>query len=186
MATPDELAIEWHRADAGELPLPDRSFDVVLCQMGLQFIADKPAALREMRRVLDAGGRLALNVPGPTPEPLALLADTLAERLRPEAAGFLHAVFSLHDPEQLRSLVEAGGFEDVACDRATASLHLPPPREFLWQYVRSTPLTGPLAQAGAQMRASIERDVAAAWEPYVEDGAMRFDVGLATVTARRG
>lgn len=184
-ATPGELAIEWHRADAGDLPLPDRSFDVVLCQMGLQFVADKPAALREMRRVLDAGGRLALNVPGPTPAPFARLADTLGDHLRPEVAGFVHAVFSLHDPLELQHLVAAGGFEDVAVDRSTASLDLPPPREFLWQYVHSTPLAGPLAQAGAETRRSIEQEVAAAWEEFVEDGAMRLDVDVLTVTARR-
>jgi ubiquinone/menaquinone biosynthesis C-methylase UbiE len=184
-ATPGEPTIEWHRADAGELPLPDRSFDAVLCQMGLQFMADKPAALREMRRVLDAGGRLALNVPGPAPEPFARLAEILADRLRPQAAGFVHAVFSLHDPDQLRSLVAVAGFEDVACERSTASLRVPPPREFLWQYVRSTPLTAPLAQAGAETRTQIERDVAAAWEPFAEDGAMRLDVGVTTATARR-
>ena len=34
------------------MPIPDASFDVVLCQMGLQFMPDKLAALREIRRVL--------------------------------------------------------------------------------------------------------------------------------------
>jgi ubiquinone/menaquinone biosynthesis C-methylase UbiE len=39
------------------MPLPDDGFDVVLCQMGLQFFQDKVAALREMRRTLAPGGR---------------------------------------------------------------------------------------------------------------------------------
>ena len=39
------------KASAEAMPLPDASFDVVLCQMGLQFVPDKHAALREMRRV---------------------------------------------------------------------------------------------------------------------------------------
>ncbi len=30
------------------LPLPSESFDIVLCQMGLQFVADRPAPLPEM------------------------------------------------------------------------------------------------------------------------------------------
>ena len=37
--------------------LPDAAFDVVLCQQGVQFFPDRPAALREMRRVLVPGGR---------------------------------------------------------------------------------------------------------------------------------
>ena len=39
------------------MSLPDASFDVVLCQMGLQFVRDRHAALREMHRVLVPGGR---------------------------------------------------------------------------------------------------------------------------------
>jgi ubiquinone/menaquinone biosynthesis C-methylase UbiE len=42
--------------------LDDASFDVVLCQQGLQFFPDKAVALREMRRVLAHNGRLALSV----------------------------------------------------------------------------------------------------------------------------
>ena len=57
-----DIAIEWQQGDACELPFPDGSFDVVLCQQGLQFIPDKLAALHEMRRVLAPGGRLAFTV----------------------------------------------------------------------------------------------------------------------------
>ena len=50
-ATPPEMAIEWHQTSAESMPLPDDAFDVVLCQLGLQFMPDKLAALQEMRRV---------------------------------------------------------------------------------------------------------------------------------------
>ena len=43
-------AIRWYETSAESIPLPDTAFDVVLCQLGLQFVADKSAALREMRR----------------------------------------------------------------------------------------------------------------------------------------
>lgn len=65
--TPPETSIDWHEASAEDMPLPDDVFDVVLCQMGLQFMADKPAALSEMRRVLAPGGRIILNAPGRPP-----------------------------------------------------------------------------------------------------------------------
>src|SRR2546423_530338 len=44
--------VEWREGDATALPFPDGTFDVVLCQLGLQYFPDRPAALREMRRVL--------------------------------------------------------------------------------------------------------------------------------------
>jgi SAM-dependent methyltransferase len=46
--------------DAESLPFEDRRFDAVLCECSLCTFADKPATLREVRRVLRPGGRLAL------------------------------------------------------------------------------------------------------------------------------
>jgi demethylmenaquinone methyltransferase/2-methoxy-6-polyprenyl-1,4-benzoquinol methylase len=47
-------------ADALNLPFPDRAFDVVTVAFGLRNMADYPAALREMNRVLKPGGRLVI------------------------------------------------------------------------------------------------------------------------------
>ena len=58
----DGAPIEWLERSALDLRLDDVSFDVVLCQQGLQFLPDKAVALREMRRVIAGNGRLALSV----------------------------------------------------------------------------------------------------------------------------
>jgi demethylmenaquinone methyltransferase/2-methoxy-6-polyprenyl-1,4-benzoquinol methylase len=47
-------------ADALQLPFPDREFDVVTVAFGLRNMADYPAGLREMKRVLKPGGRLVI------------------------------------------------------------------------------------------------------------------------------
>ncbi len=47
----DGAPIEWLERSVLDLGLDDASFDVVLCQQGLQFFPDKTVALREMRRV---------------------------------------------------------------------------------------------------------------------------------------
>lgn len=47
-------------ADALALPFGDGEFDVVTVAFGLRNMADYPAALREMRRVLRPGGRLVI------------------------------------------------------------------------------------------------------------------------------
>jgi ubiquinone/menaquinone biosynthesis C-methylase UbiE len=54
--------ITWREASATNMPLADGAFDVVYCQLGLQFFPDRPAALREMYRVLVSGGRLGFMV----------------------------------------------------------------------------------------------------------------------------
>jgi ubiquinone/menaquinone biosynthesis C-methylase UbiE len=56
--------VTWHQGSAIELPFETGMFDVVLCQQGLQYFADRPAAIREMARVLAPGGRIAVSVWG--------------------------------------------------------------------------------------------------------------------------
>jgi len=51
--------IEFHQGDAGALPFENEAFDLVLCQHGMQFFPDLPAALREIQRVLTPAGRFA-------------------------------------------------------------------------------------------------------------------------------
>ncbi|HEX5451091.1 MAG TPA: methyltransferase domain-containing protein, partial [Candidatus Limnocylindrales bacterium] len=48
----------WHEGTAARLPLPDVSVDVAVSSFVLQLVPDRPAALREIRRVLQPGGRL--------------------------------------------------------------------------------------------------------------------------------
>jgi ubiquinone/menaquinone biosynthesis C-methylase UbiE len=52
------------RMDAESLDLPDASFDVALCALGLMYMPDPGQAVREMRRVLRPGGRLVIAVWG--------------------------------------------------------------------------------------------------------------------------
>ena len=49
---PQGAPIEWREGNVSAIPFPDATFDLALCQQGLQFFPDRPAALREMRRVL--------------------------------------------------------------------------------------------------------------------------------------
>jgi ubiquinone/menaquinone biosynthesis C-methylase UbiE len=184
-ATPPGMPIQWHEASAEAMPIPDAAFDVVLCQMGLQFMPDKPAALREMRRVLAGGGRLVLNVPGPIPRPLTIMGEALARHVGAEAAGFVDHVFSLHDTSEIHDLVSGAGFHDVSVESDTRRLRLPAPEAFLWEYVHSTPLAGAVAQVDDERRGALERDVVARWQEFVEDRALVLQVRVAVATAQK-
>lgn len=56
--------ISFARMDAEQLVLPDASFDVALCSLGLMYLPDPARAVLEMRRVLRPGGRMVIAVWG--------------------------------------------------------------------------------------------------------------------------
>jgi SAM-dependent methyltransferase len=182
--TPPDMSIDWYEASADSMPLPDGAFDVVLCQMGLQFIPDKLAAVREMRRVLATGGRAFITVPGPKPPLFAIMTDALARHLSPEVASFGDLVFSMHDVDELTELMRSAGFRDVDVQAKPKRLRVPAPAEFLWQYIYSTPIAEAAAQAGEAKRDALERDVCPQWQKFVVDGGMSLDVGMTTATAQ--
>jgi SAM-dependent methyltransferase len=64
--------VEFRQADVEALPFPDASFDVALSNGVLNLIPDKPAALREVFRVLKPGGQLQacdMSLAGDEPPP---------------------------------------------------------------------------------------------------------------------
>jgi ubiquinone/menaquinone biosynthesis C-methylase UbiE len=56
--------VTWARMDAEELLLPDGTFDVALCALGLMYVPHPVKALQEMHRVLKPGGRAVAAVWG--------------------------------------------------------------------------------------------------------------------------
>jgi ubiquinone/menaquinone biosynthesis C-methylase UbiE len=167
------------------MPLPDEAFDVVLCQMGLQFVPDKVAALGEMRRVLDADGRVFVTVPGPKPPMFAIMTEALAHHISPKAAAFADLVFSLHDADGIADLMNGAGFRKIDVQARPNMLRLPPPADFLWQYIYSTPLAEAVVQAGQARRDALERDVCAQWQQFEMDGSMSLQVNMTTAAARK-
>ncbi|QKK11073.1 MAG: methyltransferase domain-containing protein [Pseudomonadota bacterium] len=179
--TPKDLAIDWYETSAEAMPLADASFDVVLCQMGLQFIPDKLKALKEIRRILKRGGRVILNLPGPTPAIFVALAEALAKNIDPKCAAFVNVVFSLHDADRLRSLMADAGFSDIEIQKTNRTLLLPAPQDFIWQYIFSTPLAELVGKASADQREVLQDEVILRWQAFAVDGGMTLDVELTTV-----
>jgi ubiquinone/menaquinone biosynthesis C-methylase UbiE len=57
-----DARINWRKVDAQALPFEDSAFDVVFCQFGVMFFADRQSGYREAKRVLKPGGRFLFNV----------------------------------------------------------------------------------------------------------------------------
>src|SRR5690606_12563941 len=120
--------------------------------------------------------------PGPKPTVFAIMSDALSRHLSPEAASFSDRVFSMHDVDELKELLRSAGFLGVDVEARPKTLRLPPPADFLWQYIYSTPLAEAAAHAGETKRAAMERDVCARWQELVVDGSLPLEVGVTTAT----
>lgn len=176
--------IRWYESSAESIPLPDESFDVVFCQLGLQFVTDREAAVKEMRRVLSPGGRLLFNAPRPSPF-FDVLDAALERHVGLPAAMFVRAVFSMNDSGAIEHMVRQAGFADVTVKVESRRLRLPPAREFLWQYIHCTPLTVEVSKKGDAERAALERDVVEKWSRWVADEGLRYEQEMIVVMARR-
>jgi ubiquinone/menaquinone biosynthesis C-methylase UbiE len=176
-------AIRWYETTAESIPLPDAAFDVVLCQLGLQFMPDKKAALREMRRLLVPGGRVFVSTPPPNAF-FDVLDEAMTRHVGSDAGAFVRMVFSLDDPGIIESLFRDAGFGNVTVRTYAKDLRLPEARDFLWQYVHCTPLTGMLANLDAARIAALERDVVDRWAKWSDAGGMTYEQRMNVATAR--
>lgn len=68
----------YQASKAERLPFEDGTFDVVTCQTVLIHVADVPAALREMKRVLRPGGLVAVAEPNNLAESVTFLRGSAA------------------------------------------------------------------------------------------------------------
>ena len=124
--------IDWRCGSASSLPFPSDSFDVVLCQQGIQFFDDRKAAMHEMHRVLAPGGRFGASVfrlidrsPG-----YRSLATALGRHVGQEAEAFTQRIFSLGDPDVLRSLMKSAGFQRIDVRPDVGNVHFLSVEEF--------------------------------------------------------
>jgi demethylmenaquinone methyltransferase / 2-methoxy-6-polyprenyl-1,4-benzoquinol methylase len=115
--------IEWVRGDALALPFEDGSFDAATVAFGVRNLDDLERGLSELRRVLRAGGRVAILE---ITRPRGLLAPfyrlwfdrlvPLLGKLLPGGSAYTYLPASVRRfprPEELASLLRAAGFEDV-------------------------------------------------------------------------
>jgi len=174
---------EWYEANAENMPLADNTYNIIFCQMGLQFMEDKVIALRGMNRVLKNDGILYLNLPGPIADLYNLFAIAMKKHIGEKAEGFIRHVFSLYDKKEIEHLFKNAGFKDINITNNVKTLHLPDTADFMWQYIYSTPLAAHIQTAGKESLLNLEKDVIEKWQNYRKNGSIIYNQSLVTVIA---
>jgi SAM-dependent methyltransferase len=184
---PTNATITWLEASATNMPLPDAGYDIAYCQLGLQFFPDRPAAIREMYRVLVPSGRLGLMVwqglqhaPG-----FDALASALARHVGSGAADIMRAPFALAEAEPLRALVAEGDFRDITIQSVAGTVRFPSISRFVQDYVRGSPLAGHVAKVSGESRAALVSEVGDGLAAYVTEDGLAFPIKAHLASAKK-
>jgi ubiquinone/menaquinone biosynthesis C-methylase UbiE len=183
VAARGEAPIEWRLAKAEALPYGDNTFDAVVSQFGLMFFEDRIAALKDMRRVLRPGGRLAIAVWGrieDVPGYAAMLA--LLQRLFGDAAAnALRAPYALGEIDALRALFAKAGWRDAKVETKAGTARFPSIESWVHTDVKGWTLADLIDEAGYE---ALRREAKTALARFVQsDGGVHFSHPAHIVTA---
>jgi SAM-dependent methyltransferase len=175
--------IDWRQGDATNLSFPAEQFDRVLCQHGLQYVPDRVAALREMKRVLAPDGRLAVSTFSQSVG-YQIFERTAARFMGEKAAAVMREPFALPDLDELSRFIKAAELLIVQSHTKTLPAHFPAAGDFI-EYQ----LGGRLANAVSTLSPDTRTDLVAAlhkaFEPYTGSDGLAFPMEAHVVIARK-
>ena len=181
--------VEVRRLEAEWIDLATASVDAVLCRWGYMLLVDPETALRETRRVLRPGGRLALAAWATAAEnPWAsVAAEEVARRLdQPPPEPGAPGMFAFGAPGHIEELLEATGFADAVVEGLELRFEHP---SFEHWWDSRIELSVPFADAVArlqpgqveELRELLRRELA----PYADDAGRLSIPARALVAAAR-
>ena len=143
-----EQSIDFVESGADAIGIPESSVDVVVCQQSFQFFPDKPAAAREIHRVLRKEGRVMLSTWRPVSECeyFGVLCEVLTAIGEEEISDSMRLPFDFMPESELSACFTSAGFSDVAVSVEHLPLVLPGGLPQAIQLAYATPI-GPKLQA---------------------------------------
>ncbi len=155
--------VEWREADAAKLPFGDSEFGAVVCGFGLMFVPDKPAAMREARRVLRKGGLLVFNVWDRIEKnPHAKVNHDTVEKLFPGDEEMRFTMpFDMHDQALLRKLLAGAGFQALRIEKKQIQIRGVSARTIAIGQIRGTPRSLLIEKRGVSLDDVVDKVTAA-------------------------
>lgn len=172
--------VAWQEAPAEHIPFPDQSFDLVLCQQGMQFFSDWAAAAGEMYRVLRENGRVGIEAwQGIQTLPLYEGIFDTVNAVIPVSEESIQMGFRLGDPEALSGILTAAGFTGVDVTPFRQDVHLDDPGMFTRMMVTGAAMSSPKYKdldqpAQAELIAALIQKASPVTDKYTVDGVLTF------------
>lgn len=119
--------LRFEQADAQVHPFEEAAFDVAISSFGVMFFADPFAAFTNIGRALKPGGRLAMLAWQELAknEWLNVVRESLAAgRTLPQPPPSAPGPFGFADPDHVRRVLEAGGFDDIELESVEEPVNL--------------------------------------------------------------
>jgi SAM-dependent methyltransferase len=182
--------VTFARCAAGALPFRTGSFDAVVCRLGAMFFGDPIASLREMLRVLEPDGRLALAVWHRSElnpffqAPLQVIARHIQlPATAPDAPGALRYA----EPGKLAGLVAQAGAAAVSERELGFRIEAPIGRKEFWplRVEMSEMFRAVVPQLSPAQLRKARSEVEEAIRPYFPDDRMSLPAQAIIVTARK-
>jgi ubiquinone/menaquinone biosynthesis C-methylase UbiE len=156
--------VTWARMDAEELLLPDGTFDVALCALGLMYVPHPVKALQEMYRVLKPGGRAVAAVWGRRHRcGWADIFPIVDARVTTEVCPLF---FHLGTHDMLAQTFAAAGFEQIVSDRLSTLLAYASPEEACGAAFAGGPVALAYSRFDASTRVEVHAEYLASLTPY--------------------
>jgi SAM-dependent methyltransferase len=191
VAPPAGAPITWRQASVMALPFPEASFDVVLCQWGLEFFPDRAQGLQEMARVLVPGGRVGLRVwralarqPFQTAVLAALDRHLFGGQHVPSHAALVQP-FSLADAEAVRALLADAGFHAIRVRIGIHALRFASVEAYTRGFLSATTIASEVAAMDEAKRSRMIQEIVAALHPFVDDDGLAAPAEDHAVLARK-
>jgi ubiquinone/menaquinone biosynthesis C-methylase UbiE len=175
--------IEWRQGDATRLPFPDEQFDRVLCQHGLQYVPDRAAALREMRRVLTPDGQLAVSTFSQSIG-YQIFQSTAALFVGEKSAAVMREPFALSDLDELSRLIKIAELSIVQTHTKTLPAHFAAAGDFI-EYQLGGRLANAVSTLSPDTRTDLVVALHKAFEPYVSSDGLAFPMEAHVVIAQK-
>ena len=156
------------RMDAEELRLPEASFDVALCALGLMYVPEPCRALQEMHRVLKPGGRAVAAVWGQRDRcGWAEIFPIVDARVQSEVCPLF---FQLGTKDTLARTFTSAGYVDVVAERLSTVLHFDSAEEACGAAFVGGPVALAYAHFDERTRTEVHAEYLDSLAPY-RDGA---------------